>query len=260
MGHLLRSETSPIGKNIGLVFARNAPIASDFAMVFIADKIIDHSILSTQSSTYGYIAPLYLHSEIDNAWSPNLNPSALAKLTTHMTFAPTPIEIFDYIYGILHDSVYRERFNDFLKRDFPRVPVVNDSADRDSEDAFFVSEDMFRTYVAAGARLRKLHLMQMKAPTTLKIEPNTPDDLEIGAIKYKDGVLHLNANKRILGIPADVWEYRIGGYQVLDKWFKSYKGEMLTIDRYTHIENVVGLLVETIKVQEELQRLHKTSE
>ena len=64
---------------------------------------------------------------------------------------------------------------------------------------------------------------------------NTPEDMEIGSIKYKDGVLHLNANKRILGISADVWDYRIGGYQVLDKWFKSHKGEALTIDSFEHI-------------------------
>jgi len=70
-------------------------------------------------------------------------------------------------------------------------------------------------------------------------------------------MLHLNAYKRILGISTDVWNYRIGGYQVLDKWFKSHKGEMLTIDSFTHIENVVGLLAETIKVQENLRELSK---
>jgi hypothetical protein len=98
--------------------------------------------------------------------------------------------------------------------------------------------------------------MQTKFPAFLEIEPNTSDDLEIGAIKYKDGVLHLNAKKRFLGIPEDVWNYRIGGYQVLDKWFKSHRGETMTIDRFTHISNVVGLLAETIKIQEELRGLH----
>jgi hypothetical protein len=67
----------------------------------------------------------------------------------------------------------------------------------------------------------------------------------------------LNANKRILGIPADVWEYRIGGYQVLDKWFKSHKGETMTIDSFDHIANMVGLLAETIKVQEGLRKLRE---
>ena len=108
----------------------------------------------------------------------------------------------------------------------------------------------------SGERLRKLHLMQTKAPAALEIEPNTSDNLEIGAIKYKNGVLHLNANKRILGIPENVWGYRIGGYQVLDKWFKSHKSEIMTADSFDHIANVAGLLAETIKIQEELIGLH----
>jgi hypothetical protein len=114
---------------------------------------------------------------------------------------------------------------------------------------------MFRAYATAGERLRKLHLMQIKVPAELGIEPNTSDDMEIGSIKYKDGVLHLNASKRLLGISADVWDYRIGGYQVLDKWFKSHRGEILTIDSFEHICNVVGLLAETIKVQDGLREL-----
>lgn len=71
-----------------------------------------------------------------------------------------------------------------------------------------------------------------------------------------DGALHLNAKKRITGIPEAVWNYQIGGYKVLDKWFKEHKGEALTVDSFTHIENVVGLLEETIAIQEWLRDIH----
>jgi hypothetical protein len=117
---------------------------------------------------------------------------------------------------------------------------------------------MFHSYIAAGERLRKLHLMQIKIPAVLGIEPSNAEDMEIGAIKYKDGVLYFNTNKRITGISEAVWNYRIGGYQVLDKWFKSHKGEALTIDSFEHIANVVGLLAETIKVQDGLRAMHGT--
>ncbi len=63
-------------------------------------------------------------------------------------------------------------------------------------------------------------------------------------------------NKRILGIPIQVWNYQIGGYQVLDKWFKSHRGETLTIGKYSHIENIVGLIAETITIQNELAKSH----
>ena len=118
---------------------------------------------------------------------------------------------------------------------------------------------MNREYVVSGERLRKLHLMQTKVPAELMLDPNTPDDMEIGTVKYKNGVLQLNSNKRITGISQDVWKYQIGGHQVLDKWFKEHKGETLTIDSFTHIQNVVGLLEETIGLREYLRNLHNES-
>lgn len=158
------------------------------------------------------------------------------------------------MYGILHDPVYCEKYDEFLRRNFPRVPIINDPAAVKDKDAFFVSEELYRAYIAAGERLRKLHLM--KVPVELTLEPNTPDDMEIGAVKYKNGSLQPNAKKRIVGIPETVWNYQIGGYQVLGKWFKEHKGETLTIDSFDHIENVVGLLRETIAIREQLRDIH----
>jgi len=257
MKHMITNATSPIGKNVGLVFSRSAPVASEYAMVFVSDKIIESSLLSSQTSTIASVAPLYTFFELDGTWMPNFDPAMLSQLTEHMRFRPEPIEVFDYIYGILYDPIYRKLFNEYLKRDYPRVPVINNEADKDNPSAFYVSENMFRAYVAAGGRLRKLHLMQEKVPASLMIEPNTSSDMEIGSVKYKDTVLHLNPSKQIKGISEDVWSYQIGGYQVLDKWLKSHKGKTLTIDSFNHIENVVGLLVETIRIQQDLKRLHQ---
>jgi len=214
MGHLLIQSDTPIGKNMGLIFTRGDSTTNEFSMISISDTLIDNRITAAaQTANYAYIAPLYIHREIDDTWTPNFDSVVLAKLTEHMSVQPSPIEVFDYIYGILHDPIYRERFNEFLKRDYPRVPIIN--APADGENDFRVSEAMFRTYVEAGERLRKLHLMQVKVPMSLELEPNTPDDLVIEAIKYKDGILHLNKNKRILGIPEDVWNFRIGGIKCL---------------------------------------------
>ena len=178
-------------------------------------------------------------------------------MTQYLPVVPSPIEVFDYVYGILHDPEYCQRYEQYLCRDFPRVPIINDPKSSKTKESFFVSEEMFRIYVAAGEKLRKLHLMQTKVSASLAFDPATPENMEIGSVKYKDGVIELNANTKILGIPKNVWEYQIGGYQVLDKWFKSHKGEALTIHTYSHIENIVGLLIETIKVQESLEMHNK---
>ena len=148
-------------------------------------------------------------------------------------------------------------YEQYLRRDFPRVPIINEPEDVRSAESFHVSEEMFRIYSAAGAKLRRLHLMTDKIPAALSLDPSTAEDMEIGAVKYKDGVLQLNANKRIVGIPKEVWDYQIGGYQVLDKWFKSHKGEALTLGSFTHIENIVGLIAETCRIQNELRKIHQ---
>ena len=256
MGHLLAQPNSPIGANIGLVFCKTS---RSFFSPFVSSHIIAHRLFSALCEIT-YIAPLYLRSKTElegEVWAANLDKEAFEKLTQYLSNIPEPIQVFDYVYGILNDPVYCERYEQYLCRDFPRVPAVNEPEDVRDKDAFFVSEELFWKYVSAGEKLRKLHLLHIKSPATLSIEPNTPDNMEIGAVKYKNGELLLNAaNKRIKGISADVWQYQIGGYQVLEKWFKEHKGEILTIESFTHIENVVGLLAETIKTQEELKLLH----
>ena len=108
MGHLLQSPTSPIGKNIGMVFGRSAPTKNDFAMIFISTTIIDLGLTGTVDK--GYVAPLYLHYETINGetWTPNLNNEIVAKLTQNLAVTPNPIEIFDYCYGVLNDPTYIE--------------------------------------------------------------------------------------------------------------------------------------------------------
>ena len=258
MGHLLAKPTTPIGANIGLVFCKTS---RNFFAPFVSTSIIAHRLFSALCEIT-YIAPLYLRTETPiegEIWAPNINQKAFDELKQYLSFEPSPIEVFDYIYGILHDPEYCQHYEEYLCRDFPRVPIVNEPQSERSKDSFFVSEKMFRCYVAAGEKLWKLHLMQTKVSVPLAFEPATPENMEIGSVKYKDGVLALNANTKILGIPKEVWEYQIGGYQVLDKWFKSHKGEALTIHSYTHIENIVGLLIETIRVQETLKEMHCSS-
>lgn len=255
MGHLLADPTSPIGPNIGLVFCKTS---RSFFSPFVSKSIIAHRLFSAMCEIT-YIAPLYLRSESEmegETWTANIDGAIYDKLTQYMAQKPDPIDVFDYVYGILHDPAYCEKYKEYLCKDFPRVPIINDPSHDGDADAFFVSEDMYHTYVAAGQRLRKLHLLQSKAPAELILDPNTPDDMEISAAKYKNGILQLNANKKIAGIPQAVWEYQIGGHQVLDKWLKEHKGELLTIDNFTHLENMVGLLSETIQIREALKNLH----
>ena len=95
------------------------------------------------------------------------------------------------MYGILHDPVYCKKYEQYLCRDFPRVPIINIPEKERDEEIFYVSTELYQEYVTAGQQLRKLHLMQIKLPAALVLEPDTPDDMKIGAIKYKKWCTHI---------------------------------------------------------------------
>ena len=251
----IKTTSSPIGKNIGIVFCKPSGL---YSTPFVTKHIADNRLFSA-SCERAYIAPLYLYSDNEltgENWDANFDVNALNKLIKYLPQVPSPIEVFDYIYGVLHDPVYYEQYHEFLSRDFPRVPIINEPEEERADGAFYVSEELFKEYVVAGERLRKLHLMDIKVPAELELDPDSPDNMEISSVKYKNGILQINANTQIVGIPEDVWEYHIGGYKVLDKWLKEHKGEELSIELFTHIEDVVGILAETIKIKENLRALH----
>lgn len=255
MGQLLTKPTSPIGKNIGLVYCKTS---RQFFSPFVSNYIIAHRLFSARCEIT-YIAPLYLLSRDENdgeKWEANIDKEKYSLLTQFLSEKPSPIEVFDYVYGILHDPIYSKQYEQYLCRDFPRVPIINDNSIKNDDGAFFVSEKLFNEYVVVGSKLRKLHLMNNKSQADLSIEPNSQENMVIEDIKYKKGILHINKNKQITGISEEVWNYNIGGYKVLEKWFKEHKGDLLTIDNFTLIENIVGLLNETIKLQEYLKNLH----
>lgn len=255
MGHLLANPTTPIGQNIGLIFCKTS---REFFSPFVTKNITAHRLFSAQCEIT-YIAPLYLLSNensSDEKWEKNIDNEIYNNLTQYLDEKPSPLDVFDYIYGILHDPVYKKQYEEYLCRDFPRVPIINDKTVEKEEGAFYVSKELYHEYLVIGSKLRKLHLMEIKSSVELTLEPNTPENMEIKDIKYKNEVLQLNKNKQIFGISKEVWNYQIGGYKVLDKWFKEHKGEELTIDTFTHIENIVGLLEETINLKEHLRKLH----
>lgn len=225
-------------QNIGFVTTRGDTTKNEFSMVFVSDMIIDNGLTAAQQAGIASVAPLYIApNDLVKEWTPNFNKEYFDKLTQNLKTKPSPIEIFDYCYGVLYDPTYREKYNEFLKRDYPRVPIIE-------------NETMFAKYKTAGEKLRQLHLMQTQAKLDLTI--TSSNNLTIEAIKYSDGELQINKETKIIGISQEVWNYYIGGYQVLDKWFKSHKGEELTKDSFEHIQKVAGIIAQTIKVQEGL--------
>ena len=153
------------------------------------------------------------------------------------TFAP--IDLLDYIYAVLHSPAYRERYKEFLKIDFPRVPYPAD-------------KKQFRRLVALGGELRALHLME--SPTLdnlitgyLKDGDHKVDkpNYEITDAKNRLGKVHINKTQYFSNVPETAWHFHIGGYQSAQKWLKDRKGRTLTADDIRHYQKIIIALTET---------------
>jgi len=154
-----------------------------------------------------------------------------------------PEDVFNYMYAVFHSPNYRSRYAEFLKMDFPRLPLTS-------------KPELFRELCLLGQRLVDLHLMEIKAPKITGYP--VAGDNTVEKVRYQEplegikGRVWINSTQYFEGISKEVWEFHIGGYQVCDKWLKDRKGRQLTYDDLTHYQQVVSALAETMKLMNDI--------
>ncbi len=166
--------------------------------------------------------------------------------TTDLTLATfAPIDILDYIYAVLHSPKYREKYKEFLKIDFPRVPYPTDQA-------------KFWEQVRLGGELRQLHLLESEVVdnriTTYPEDGNNVVDkprFEL-ADDASTGKVWINGEQYFDGVPLVAWEFYIGGYQPAQKWLKDRKGRELSFDDILHYQKIIVALTETDRLMKEV--------
>ena len=159
------------------------------------------------------------------------------------TFGPE--DIFDYMYAVFHSPTYRSRYAEFLKIDFPRLPLTSNA-------------ELFRKLCALGSELVALHLMEKNAPTITTYPVVGANEVEKvrytapGEAGAEVGRVWINREQYFEGVPPELWNFHVGGYQVLQKWLKDRKSHKLTYDDLTHYQHVVSALNETIRLMTEI--------
>ena len=158
----------------------------------------------------------------------------------------SPEQILAYIYAILSSPTYRERYYDFLKYDFPRIPLLNDL-------------EHFRTLAALGQRLIDYHLLKdLSVPPRHRFEGE--GDGVVGRVRHKDGQVWINPTQSFTDVPMAVWEYEIGAYQVCEKWLRDRRGEVLRYEDVRQYQAILVAVAETLGVMAEMMRLCGKSE
>jgi predicted helicase len=151
----------------------------------------------------------------------------------------TPEDVLDYIYGVLHSPSYREKYREFLKTDFPRVPAPADRTE-------------FLRYAEFGSRLRELHLMT--APDISDFDTTYPvaGDNTVDKLTLDGTDVYINTTQYFGNVPDIAWNFYIGGYQPAQKWLKDRKGRQMTHDDIVHYQRIIKVLLETDKVMKEI--------
>ena len=260
--------------NRALLTTRRIETQDSFDRVFVSETIGDGHAVSLKEISYLY--PLYTYPpeqglEVSSKREPNLSPAFTRDITQRLglrfisdgkgdlskEFGPE--DVFHYIYAVFHSPEYRERYDQFLRADFPRVPLTDDL-------------DLFRALVALGSQLADIHLLRASVPDSQPVSfPITGDNMvESAHPKYyppsetpdgetapvQRGRVYIGKSNRgsgkqgqyFDGIAPDVWESRIGGYKPMDKWLKDRKGRTLTFDDITHYQRMAAALQETIRL------------
>jgi len=226
-----------LGINIGLIVPKQlAPAENPGA--FITKCIGGHKTFSAFNSNYYF--PLYLYTE-DGTKIPNLKTEIVNEIEKTVGKV-TPEDILDYIYAVLHSPNYREKYKEFLKIDFPRVPYPKDKT-------------TFKKLVKLGTELRLLHLLESpKANKFITTYPVTGSN-KVEKIKYEDGKVYINKEKYFGKVPQSAWEFYIGGYQPAQKWLKDRKGRTLTNSDIEHYQKIIIALSETERIMKEIDKV-----
>jgi predicted helicase len=264
---------SPEGDNISLLLPRQA-ITAEFGF-FVTRTICDINCTG-KAGQYGsgLVFPLYLYQETDTgqlgeqalARVPNLDRALVQRIGESIgaqfrdekskeagTFSP--IDVLNYIYAVLHSPTYRERYQELLKIDFPRVPYPKDP-------------DTFWRLVGLGDAIRRVHLLELQAVEGIATTFPVDGDNEITRGFSKTSVgwesteeaagigrVWINDQQYFDRVPRVAWEQPIGGYLPAQKWLKDRRNRKLNEEDLRHYQKIVVALSETARLMREVDKI-----
>lgn len=246
--------------NVGLILSRMVLGNYEWNDVFITKDITEKGIMAMRVSNTAPIFPLYIYEDDSNQTSffdqsrkPNLNMDIVRELEQklNLTFTPekedktgtfAPIDILDYIYGVLHSNKYRNKYKEFLKIDFPRIPYPE-------------SSDYFFKIAKLGKQLREIHLLESPIVNEFVTSYPVGGDNEVVKPEYKDNKVYINKTQYFDNVPEIAWNFYIGGYQPAQKWLKDRKGRILSYEEVMHYQKIIKALLETHTLMQQIDEV-----
>ncbi|HVZ17626.1 MAG TPA: type ISP restriction/modification enzyme [Terriglobales bacterium] len=211
--------------------------------VAVTDQVPDHKSVSDYDT--GYVFPLWQYGS--NERTENFSSNFRTFLDARYDYRYTPEQVFAYIYAVLHVPAYRMRYAEFLRIDFPRIPLPENKSD-------------FDVLSALGWDLVQAHLLKKLPPLKLaELEGKGNDTVDAVRYSPQEQTVWFNTTQSFKPVPQDVWEFHIGGYQVLEKYLKSRKGRELSLAEVEHVGDIARSLAFTIAQMAKIDTAYKAA-
>jgi predicted helicase len=236
-------------ENLGLCFTRDVQ-GNGFENVFVSDSAMDLCYVNHNT----YLAPLYTYMDDmqQQIKTPNFTKEFTKNYLDNLSFnKPKPEEILAYIYAVLHSPVYRKKYIEFLKTDFPAVPLTKD-------------KNIFYQYAKLGQKLIDLHLLKnLPQDDTIKVSfSNVSNNFTLKKIFHAGNKLELTTTEGIIisieGVNSEVYSFEIGSYKPIEKWLKYRIKDVVVLNTakdLTHIKNMIIAIKNTIEIMREIETL-----
>ena len=251
------SEQMLPGRNVCLCVLRRTENARAYDYFSVSRHTISNHQASLKDGTY--MLPLYqevegAHGELFGkvkSRKPNLSKEFLDAFTAALRLPPVepfglpapiaPENLLHYIYAVFHSPGYRSRYSEFLKVDFPRLPLIGNL-------------ELFRALARLGDELVALHLLESPEVELFITEYLGGRAPEVEKVSWSNNAVWLDKamTTGFRGVSEAVWNFHVGGYQVCEKWLKDRKGRTLSNDDIKHYQKIVVALSETIRIMGEI--------
>ena len=249
------------GPNLGLIATRQASVDSGYSHVLASRFLVDNRCVYSSRGIM-FLMPLYVYptkEHFGSAHEPNLGRDFIKAVSSAigLEFTPDgagnldtsfgPEDVFHYLYAVLHSPEYRRRYADFLKSDFPRIPLPAHRA-------------VFSALIIPGARLVSLHLMEADNRRIAPAFPRTGSN-QVDQVRYAPpssglpGRVWINREQYFESVEPEIWASTIGGYRPAEKWLKDRKGRTLSEDDIDHYRKIVAALTDTRRLMTEIDEV-----
>jgi predicted helicase len=240
-----------LGENLGLFTTRKVEVGT-FKHALVTQLLTESHAVSLKE--INYLFPLYLYSSDRDEFTngnghkkeivrkPNFSDEFIGALEAHLKLQfisedkgdfnkiISALDVFHYIYALFHSPTYRSRYAEFLKMDFPRLPLTQD-------------RELFKQLSELGEQLVSIHLMNAHIESDCYFPIKGSNIVE--KVEYNDSKVYINKTQYFDNVKPNVWEFHIGGYQVCQKWLKDRKGRVLNYDDCTHYLYILAALEQT---------------